>query len=149
MQVILKDDVRYLGDVGDIVTVKAGYARNYLFPRGLAVYADPRQLNRLEHEKRLIEAKVRQTRTAAEKVAEMFKGFALVVKKSAGESGKLFGSVTTMEIETLLNDRGFPIERRQIVMEDNIKFLGKAQVTLRLHRDVVIPLNIEVISDKD
>ena len=149
MQVILKDDVRYLGDVGDIVTVKAGYARNYLFPRGLAVYADPRQLNRLEHEKRLIEAKVRQTRTAAEKVAEMFKGFALVVKKSAGESGKLFGSVTTMEIEALLNDRGFPIERRQIVMEDNIKFLGKAQVTLRLHRDVVIPLNIEVISDKD
>ena len=149
MQVILKDDVRYLGDVGDIVTVKAGYARNYLFPRGLAVYADPRQLNRLEHEKRLIEAKVRQTRTAAEKVAEMFKGFALVIKKSAGESGKLFGSVTTMEIEALLNDRGFPIERRQIVMEENIKFLGKAQVTLRLHRDVVIPLNIEVISDKD
>ena len=149
MQVILKDDVRYLGDVGDIVTVKAGYARNYLFPRGLAVYADPRQLNRLEHEKQLIEAKVRQTRTAAEKVAEMFKGFALVIKKSAGESGKLFGSVTTMEIEALLNDRGFPIERRQIVMEENIKFLGKAQVTLRLHRDVVIPLNIEVISDKD
>jgi large subunit ribosomal protein L9 len=149
MQVILKDDVRHLGDVGDVVNVKSGYARNYLFPRGLAVHADPRQLNRLDHEKRLIEAKVRQTRSAAEGLAEKFKGFALVVKKAAGESGKLFGSVTSMEIEALLNEKGFEIERRQILMKDNIKMLGKSQVDLRLHRDVVIELNIEVISDSE
>jgi large subunit ribosomal protein L9 len=149
MQVILKDDVRHLGDVGDVVNVKSGYARNYLFPRGLAVHADPRQLNRLDHEKGLIEAKVRQTRSAAESLAEKFKGFALVVKKAAGESGKLFGSVTSMEIEALLNEKGFEIERRQILMKDNIKTLGKSQVGLRLHRDVVIELNIEVISDSE
>jgi len=148
MQVILKDDVRDLGDVGDIVNVKPGYARNYLFPRGLAVYADRRQMNRLEHEKRLIEAKVRQTRDLAEKFAEQFKGFALIVRKAAGESGKLFGSVTTMEIESLLNEKGFPIERRQITLEENIKTLGKSQATLRLHRDVVITLNIEVIAEE-
>ena len=147
MQVILKDDVRHLGDVGDVVNVKAGYARNYLFPRGLAVHADPRQLNRLEHEKRLIEAKVRQTKANAEALAEQFKGFALVVKKAAGESGKLFGSVTSMELETLLNDKGFSIERRQILMQENIKMLGKSQVQLRLHRDVVIDLNVEVINE--
>lgn len=148
MQVILKDDVRDLGDVGDIVNVKPGYARNYLFPRGLAVYADRRQMNRLEHEKSLIEAKVRQTRNVAETFAEQFKGFALIVKKAAGESGKLFGSVTTMEIESLLNAKGFAIERRQITLEDNIKNLGKSQATLRLHRDVVITLNIEVIAEE-
>ena len=71
MQVILKEDVRHLGDVGDLVNVKPGYARNFLFPRGLAVYADPRQLNRIEHERRLIEARVNQMRTLAEANGEL------------------------------------------------------------------------------
>ena len=102
MQVILREDVRHLGYVGDIVSVKAGYARNFLFPRKLAVHADARQMNRLEHEKRIIEAKLQKTRADAEHLAEKFRGFNVIVKKAAGESDKLFGSVTSMEIEALL-----------------------------------------------
>ena len=149
MQVILKEEVRHLGDVGDVVNVKPGYARNYLFPRGLAIHADPRQLKRVEHEKRLIEARLEKTRTAAEEVAKKFMGFALVVKKHAGEGDRLFGSVTTMEMETLLQEKGFPIERRQIHTDEQIKTLGKHAVKIRLHRDVVVDLNVEVIRDEN
>jgi len=149
MQVILREDVRHLGYVGDIVSVKPGYARNFLFPRKLAVHADARQMNRLEHEKRIIEAKLQKTRADAERLAERFRGFGLVVKKSAGEGDRLFGSVTTMEIESLLNDKGFAVERRQIMMEENLKTLGSHRVQLRLHRDVVLDLNVEVIRDED
>ena len=144
MQVILKEDVRHLGDVGDLVNVKPGYARNFLFPRGLAVYADPRQLNRIEHERRLIEARVNQMRTLAEANAEKMKDLTVEVKKAAGEGDKLFGSVTSMELEGLLNDLGFDIERRQIQM-DNIKTLGETEVAIRLHRDVTVSVKVNVV----
>ena len=148
MQVILREDVRHLGYVGDVVSVKSGYARNYLFPQRLAVHADARQLNRLEHEKRLIEAKLQKTRAEAERLAEKFRGFGLVVKKAAGEGDKLFGSVTTMEVEELLNEKGFSVERRQIIMKENLKTLGSHQIQLRLHRDVIVDLNVEVIREE-
>ena len=149
MQVILREDVRHLGYVGDIVSVKSGYARNFLFPRKLAVHADARQMNRLEHEKRIIEAKLQKTRADAEHLAEKFRGFNVIVKKAAGESDKLFGSVTTMEIEALLNEKGFAVERRQIIMNENLKTIGSHKIQLRLHRDVVIDLNVEVIREEE
>jgi large subunit ribosomal protein L9 len=149
MQVILREEVRHLGDVGDVVNVKSGYARNYLFPRGLAIHADPRQVKRVEHEKRLIESRLEKTRAAAEDIAKKFAGFALVVKKSAGEGDRLFGSVTTMEMESLLQEKGFPVERRQLSIDEAIKTLGKHQVKVRLHRDVIVELNVEVIRDED
>lgn len=148
MQVILREDVRHLGYVGDVISVKSGYARNFLFPRGFAVHADARQLNRLEHEKRLIEVKLQKTRSEAERLAEKFRGFGLVVKKAAGEGEKLFGSVTTMEVESLLNKKGFSVERRQIIMPENLKTLGSHKIQLRLHRDVVVDLNVEVIREE-
>jgi large subunit ribosomal protein L9 len=148
MQVILREDVRHLGYVGDVISVKPGYARNYLFPRGLAVHADARQMNRLDHEKRIIEAKLQKTRADVERLSERFRGFGLVVKKAAGDTDKLFGSVTTMEVESLLNDKGFEVERRQIIMSENLKTIGSHKIQLRLHRDVVIDLNVEVIRDE-
>lgn len=148
MQVILKEEVRHLGDVGDVISVKSGYARNYLFPRGLAIHADPRQVKRVEHEKRLIESRLEKTRSTAQATAEKFAGFALVVKKNAGEGDRLFGSVTTIEMESLLQEKGFPVERRQISIDEPIKTLGKHQVKVRLHRDVVVDLNVEVIRDE-
>ena len=147
MQVILKEDVRHLGDVGDVVNVKAGYARNYLLPRGLAVHADSRQLNRLEHEKRLIEAKVAQLRGSAVEEAKKYEGFTLVIKKAAGEQDKLFGSVTSIEIESLLQEKGFNVERRQILLNENIKSLGETTVSVKLHREVVISLKVLVLRD--
>lgn len=148
MQVILKEDVRHVGDIGDVVNVKPGFARNFLFPRGLAIPAQAGQLRRVEHEKRLIETRLEKTRAAAKVLAEKFNGFALIVKKSAGEGDRLFGSVTTMEMETLLNEKGFSVERRQITIEEPIKTLGKHQAKLRLHRDVVVTLNVEVMRDE-
>jgi large subunit ribosomal protein L9 len=148
MQVILKEDVRHVGDIGDVVNVKPGFARNFLFPRGLAIPAQAGQLRRVEHEKRLIEVRLEKTRAAARDLAEKFNGFALIVKKQAGEGDRLFGSVTTMEMETLLNEKGFSVERRQISVEEPIKTLGKHQAKLRLHRDVIVTLNIEVMRDE-
>ncbi len=148
MQVILKEDVRHVGDIGDVVNVKPGFARNFLFPRGLAIPAQAGQLRRVEHEKRLIEVRLEKTRAAAKDLAEKFNGFALIVKKQAGEGDRLFGSVTTMEMETLLNEKGFSVERRQITVEEPIKTLGKHQAKLRLHRDVVVTLNVEVMREE-
>ena len=148
MQVILKEDVRHVGDIGDVVNVKPGFARNFLFPRGLAIPAQAGQLRRVEHEKRLIETRLEKTRATAKELAEKFNGFALIVKKAAGEGDRLFGSVTTMEMETLLNEKGFSVERRQITVEEPIKTLGKHQAKLRLHRDVIVTLNIEVMRDE-
>ena len=148
MQVILKEDVRHVGDIGDVVNVKPGFARNFLFPRGLAIPAQAGQLRRVEHEKRLIEVRLEKTRAVAKDLAEKFNGFALIVKKQAGEGDRLFGSVTTMEMETLLNEKGFSVERRQITIAEPIKTLGKHQAKLRLHRDVVVTLNIEVMRDE-
>jgi len=148
MQVILKEDVRHVGDIGDVVNVKPGFARNFLFPRGLAIPAQAGQLRRVEHEKRLIEVRLEKSRATAKALADKFNGFALIVKKQAGEGDRLFGSVTTMEMETLLIGKGFPIERRQITIEEPIKTLGKHQAKLRLHRDVVVTLNVEVMREE-
>ena len=145
MQVILKESVRHLGELGEIVSVKAGYARNYLLPQGLAVPASDRQLSRLKHEQALIERKIVQLRDGASLLAEKLNGLVVTVEKAAGQSGKLFGSVTSMEVESLLAGIGYEIERRQIRLTDNIKTVGQTPVELRLHRDVVATITVNVI----
>lgn len=144
MQVILREDVAHLGEVGDVVKVKPGYARNYLLPRGLAVVASDRQLNRVEHERRIIEARVARMRTGAEADKKKLDGLVIAIEKAAGESGKLFGSVTAMEIEALLRDRGHEISRRQILLEHHIKELGDHAIGIRLHRDVTAKITVKV-----
>ena len=146
MQVILREDVNHLGEVGDLVTVKAGYARNFLLPRGLAVQANDRQVRRVEHEKRIIEARVAKARKGAEDEASKLNEFVITVEKSAGENGKLFGSVTAMEIEALLRDNGFTIDRRRIQLNENIKNLGEYNLGIKLHRDVVATIKVLVVA---
>ena len=149
MQVILREDVTHLGEVGDLVTVKAGYARNFLLPRGLAVQANDRQLRRVEHEKRIIEARVAKARKGAEDEASKLNEVVITVEKSAGENGKLFGSVTAMEIEALLRDNGFTIDRRRIQLDENIKNLGEYDLGIKLHRDVVATIKVLVVARSD
>lgn len=145
MHVILREDVEHLGDVGDIVAVKAGYARNYLLPRGLAVIANERQINRVEHERRVIEARLAKERAGAEAMAKKVGGTVVTITKTASGSGKLFGSVTSMDIHAMLVEKGFEIERRRIVLRENIKALGVHDVEVKLHRDVRTSIKVEVV----
>ena len=144
MQVILREDVSDLGEVGDVVNVKPGYARNYLFPRRKAVMADARQVKRLEHERRIIEGKVEKARQGAIGEADKVNGVMLKFQRAAGENEKLFGSVTSMDIEAMLKERGFEVSRRKIVLPDHIKSLGTFDVTIKLHRDVTATIKVKV-----
>ena len=132
MEVILREDVLNLGTVGDVVKVKPGYARNYLLPRGLAVVADRRSIRVLEHQKRVIADKRERDRRHAETLAQRISSLRLTLKARAGEEGKLFGSVTNLDIERALTDQGFAVERRRIRLEEPIKSVGEHVVPIHL-----------------
>ena len=149
MRVILREDVAQLGDIGDVVTVKSGYARNYLLPRGLAVVANERQMKRLVHEKAVIEARVAKARTAAEGVKNKLDQLVLTIDKAAGENEKLFGSVTAMEIDALLREQGFELDRRKLGMNENIKALGEYPIEIKLHRDVTATIKVNVVAREE
>lgn len=134
----------HVGEIGELVNVKPGFARNYLLPRGLAVQANDRQINAVEHEKRVIEARVARARAGAEKAAGEVRKVTLEIEKAAGENGKLFGSVTSMEIQALLAARGHEVDRRKIALPEQIKALGTYQVGVKLHRDVTAQITIIV-----
>lgn len=146
MQIILREDVANLGEVGDIVTVKPGFARNYLLPRGLAVQASDRQMNRLEHEKRVIESRVAKERAGAESEKSALDNVILTIEKSVGENDKLFGSVTAMEIEALLKEQGHDIDRRRLQLSENIKTTGEFEIPVKLHRDVTATIKVLVVA---
>ncbi|MBU0552474.1 50S ribosomal protein L9 [Myxococcota bacterium] len=149
MQVILQHDVPHLGDVGEVVNVKAGYARNYLIPRGFAIEANERRINQMHHEMRLIEQRVAKQRMDAQAIAKKLEKVVLRVNKAAGENDKLFGSVTVMEIEALLREKGFNLDRRKILLDEHIKTLGHYEVGIKLHRDVVAYIRIDVLPKED
>lgn len=149
MQIILREDVANLGEVGDIVTVKAGFARNYLLPRGLAVQASARQMNRLEHEQRVIEARVSKERAGAESEKSALDSVILTIEKSVGENDKLFGSVTAMEIEALLKEQGYDIDRRRLQLSENIKTIGEFEIPVKLHRDVTATIKVLVVAREE
>ncbi|RMD84926.1 MAG: 50S ribosomal protein L9 [Candidatus Dadabacteria bacterium] len=136
MEVILREDVPGLGIIGDVVKVRPGYARNYLLPRGLAVVADRRNLKRLEHERRIIEAKKKRERGAHEALAAELTQLKLEIEARAGKTGKLFGSVTNMDVQRLLAERGYDIDRRRIELHDPIKEIGEYEVSVRVGQDV-------------
>ncbi len=149
MRVILREDVAQLGDIGDVVNVKAGYARNFLLPRGLAVVANERQMKRLVHEQGVIEAQVAKARTAAEGVKSKLDKLVLTIDKAAGENEKLFGSVTAMETDALLREQGFEIDRRKLGLNENIKSLGEYPIDIKLHRDVTATIKVNVVAREE
>ncbi len=132
MEVILREDVPNLGGVGDVVKVKPGFARNFLLPRGLAVVADRRNIRVLEHQKRLVADKRERDHRQAEGAAQKLNNLRLTIKARAGEEGKLFGSVTNIDVERALADRGFSVERRRIRLEEPIKSVGEHLVPIHL-----------------
>jgi len=144
VQVILSEDVPNLGRPGDVVKVRAGYARNYLLPRRLAVEANPKNLRAFEHQKALAMLRREANKGLALKLKQRLEGLALTISANAGEEGKLFGSVTNIDIERALRERGFDIERRKIMLAEPIKQLGEFTVPVRLQPEVEASLKVEV-----
>jgi large subunit ribosomal protein L9 len=144
MKVILADDVRGLGHRGDTVTVKPGYARNYLFPQGFAYESTEANTRRLAEEKRKYDEKVLQQKAGAEQVSRQVEGLTITITKKAGEEGVLYGSVTPSEIADALTEKGIQVDRRRIEVAEPIKRLGQHTVHVRLHRDVVTELTVNV-----
>jgi len=147
MEVILREDVPALGTVGDVVKVKPGFARNYLLPRGLAVVADRCSVRVLDHQKRLAADKRERDRRKAEIAAQKLSSLRLKIKARAGEEGKLFGSVTNLDIERALSDQGFSVERRRIRLEEPIKSLGEHVVPI--HLGVGVDTQVTVIVEPE
>ncbi|MBI5505831.1 MAG: 50S ribosomal protein L9 [Deltaproteobacteria bacterium] len=144
MEVILREDVASLGMIGDIVKVRPGYARNYLLPQGLAVPADRRNVEKLEHERRLIELKKQRERGTYERLATSLRALRLETEARAGRGGKLFGSVTNLDVHKLLVEKGFEIDRRRIEMPEPIKEIGEFRVCVRVGQDISAEIKLVV-----
>ena len=138
--VLLREDIDNLGARGEIVKVKAGYARNYLLPRKLAVQATASNVKQIEQERAALLKREARERSTAEAQAEQLRNLRLTFERRAGEHGILYGSVTSMDITEALKERGYEIDRRRIQLREAIKETGEFTVNLRLHREV----NVEV-----
>ena len=144
MKVILKENIETLGHIGDIVKVAPGYARNYLLPRGLAIEATTRNAKALEHAKRQMEYKKNKVLEQAKQFAAKIEGLAFVISHQAGEEGKLFGSVTNMEIAERLMAEGIEVDRKKILLADPIKHTGEFTVGIKVHPEVTANLKVNV-----
>jgi large subunit ribosomal protein L9 len=144
VQIILNEDVPNLGRTGDVVKVRPGYARNYLFPRKLAVEANPKSIRAFEHHKRIALGKREAQTTEANEVKRKLEALHITIGAHAGEEGKLFGSVTNIDIERALREKGISVERRKIHLAEPIKQLGEFTVPVRLQPEVEASLKVEV-----
>jgi large subunit ribosomal protein L9 len=146
MKMILKENIETLGQIGDIVKVAPGYARNYLLPKGLAIEATEKNAKALEHAKRQLAYKKNKALEGARNLASKLEALAIVLTHQAGEEGKLFGSVTTMEIAAFLKDNGFDVDRKKIVLSEAIKQLGEYSLPVKIHPEVVATLKVKVVA---
>jgi len=143
-KVLLREDVDDLGARGEIVRVRAGYARNYLLPRNLAVEATAGNVKGIEQERAALLKKEAKERATAEGQSQQMGSLVLEFKRKAGEQGALYGSVTSMDIAEELKDRGYEIDRHRIHLREPLKRLGDYTVPIRLHREVTIELQVRV-----
>lgn len=144
MNIILTETVEGLGKIGDQLMVKPGYARNYLVPQGFAVVANLRNLKELEHNKRQLAHKVQKQTQDAELLKTQIEKVAFVFALRAGDEGKLFGSVTSLDLAAKLTEQGIVIDRKKIVLDDQIKTLGDHAVSIKLPAGIVATINVVV-----
>ena len=147
MKIVLRQDVDNLGDRGAVVNVAPGYARNFLFPKGLALEATPGNLRSVELQKKVWAVREHRESEDARKLAAHISGIKITVTKKAGEHDTLYGSVTTQEISDLLKAQGVDVDRRKIQLKEPIKALGTFEVTVRVHRQVVAPVSVQVVAE--
>lgn len=147
MKVILKEDLPKLGKTGDIVTVSDGYGRNYLLPRGLADLASSRSLKEVEHQKKVIQARLERQRQESQDLARRLETVTCTLARRVGEEDKLFGSVTARDIERALQSHGIVVDRRKILLEEPIKKLGEYTVQVKLHPGVTGMVKVNVVAE--
>jgi large subunit ribosomal protein L9 len=147
MKIILREDVERLGERGEIITVKDGYARNYLIPQKLALLATSGNMKMFEEEKKQRDVRGNKTRRLADQLAKKLKSVSITAAVSVGEEDRVFGSVTAQTISNLLKDKGFDIDKKKILLEEPIKALGVYTVLLKLHQDVQGKVKVWVVKE--
>ena len=147
MEVILRDHVENVGRRGEVVKVAAGYARNYLLPRKLALLATPGNLKQVERERVKLDAKEMEEKGVADAIAARMAAIEVVISRKVGETEALYGSVTSADIADVLAAKGFDIDKRKIGLREPIKKLGEQTVPVKLHREVVVQLPVKVVAE--
>ena len=148
MKVILSAEVENLGNAGDVIGVKPGYARNFLFPRGLAVRADERNTRQLQHDQRVMESRRRRLVAAADAARKTLDRVGrVVVVRACGADGKLFGAVTSRDIVAALAERAVEVDKRHLQLEDNLKALGDFEVVIKFGQGLSTKLTVSVEPD--
>ena len=148
MQVILREDIDNLGKIGDLVKVADGYARNFLVPAKKAIEATPNNVHAMDHAKKMVSDRIRKLKKEAAADADVIKALAITIKAKSGEEGKLFGSVTSMDIAEAMKAQGVAVDKRKIVLDEPIKRLGDFTVTVKLHADVTAEFKLSVIAEE-
>jgi large subunit ribosomal protein L9 len=148
MEVILKEDIANLGKIGEVVRVRDGFARNYLLPRGLVLVANKKNLKVFEHQKKVVADQKQKVMRDAQAVGEQLTGVSLTIAMRSGEEGRLFGSVTNMQIEKALKAKGLNVDRRKIHLDEPIKNLGDYEIPIRLAADITVPLKLSVVPEE-
>jgi large subunit ribosomal protein L9 len=148
VRLILSDEVPGLGDVGDLVRVKVGYARNFLLPKGKAVLATESRIAEVEHNRRVVAERAAKDRKDLEALRDRLQSLDLEISAKAGEAGKLFGSVTSAQVVDLLAQKGFEIDRRKISLPDQIKEIGQHSIPVRLRGDLVAEVRLHVTAEE-
>lgn len=147
MQVILLEDVPSLGKVGDLVKVSDGYGRNYLIPKKKAIFATEKNLKAMEHQKTLVQQRLGKVKKDAERLAQQIEKLSCTFAKPVGESGKLFGSVTSMEIEAFLKENRIEVDRKKILLDEPIKNIGTFTIPIKLNPEVLAHLKVWVVQE--
>ena len=148
MRIILTQDVKKLGTIGEIVNVKDGYARNYLLPRSMAVVANESNKAELEHQKRILERKSAKLLAQYKKLAPNIEKVSVTIAKKVGEEDKIFGTVTAAELEAKLSEAGVEVDKRDIVLTEEVKKVGVYNTEVRLHSKVTAKLKFWVVADE-
>jgi large subunit ribosomal protein L9 len=147
MKVILKEDVKHLGKRGTVVDVSEGYGRNYLLPKKVAVKITPGNLKQIDREKRIIEIKMIKEKQEAEKLAARIGEVSCTIVRKVGENDALYGSVTSGDVQTVLKEEGFEIDKKKIVLDEPIKTLGIYKIPIKIHRDVTATMKLWVVKE--
>jgi large subunit ribosomal protein L9 len=145
VHVVLREDVQHLGTAGELVRVRAGYARNFLLPRGMVSLATAGNIRQVEEAKRQAIARAAKLKASATALATQLSGLTIEITRQAGEGDRLYGSVTSKDIEAAYAEKGITLDRKQMDLKDPIRTLGLTEVPIRLHADVTALLRVEVV----
>jgi large subunit ribosomal protein L9 len=149
MKIILRSDIPNIGRQGDVKKVSPGFARNYLVPQNLAMEATSANLKIWERQRVKLEKQREEIISAAKEIASKMEAVEFTVKVKTGENGKIFGSVTTLNLLKIFGEKGFEVNKRDILLSDNIKEVGNYEVNVRLHPEVVVRVKLAVIGEKE